>query len=366
MAYINRDLSKILIGNGTTWGTAADLTAANKGKLINGRLTYGAAGFGQFESDDIGFGNFLTEVKNLDLTVDVTFTCNLSHSNVWPQIAANVLGTDTAAPAEVNVGQGDYLHNLDLASSNDGKFQTLAYLIEDDYALELPSVKWHSFTMQSDVNRVGNFTAQGIVRSIELQAVATNNAADIIAGAYQGNYEGAPLGTFTGTNHYFRLNAQAGGALSSSNDLQIKYYTLSVTRPVDRGFYLQGGNSPYTNEPRQGEKTDVRFGIRFWKIDDAVRDWIADWKAGTELKGELFFDGSQIGTGANHSVKIQLPRLRPDENIPPGYDLPDKSFAEPEPGYRCMKATAAPTGMTGVTNCLRMAVVTNRSVRYLN
>ncbi len=365
MAYISRGNSKILIGQGSAWGTARDLTGAAVGTLLQARLSFSAA-FSEYQPRDIGFGNFLTNVVNQSLSVQVTMTGDLSYNNVWPQILANVMGTATGSPAEVTSGQGDYLHNLDVASDNVGRFSTLAWLVEDDYALECPSVKWNSFSMQAGVNEVGTWSATGIANRVVGEAAATNNAADIIADAYEGAFAGAPLGAFSGANHYFRLNAQGGAGLASGDNKEIQSYTFSISRPLDPLHVLQGGNSAFTNEPRHNGLIQGTFGFRFWKIDDAVRDWFLDWLNKTELKGELFFDGDLIGSGTRRSFKLQLPRMSPAGTVPAGYDLPDTSFAAPEMTYNLMQAAAAPTGMTGVQNVARMAVTNTRSVSYFN
>lgn len=365
MTSFNRDRSKIFLGNAATWDTAEDLTASNKGFLIHGRVQL-SANRGEYTPEDVGFGNFITVVTELNLEVDVTLRCALSYNNMWPQIVANVMGTDMSSPTEVTGGQGDYLHNIDLAEDNFGEFQTLAYLVETDSAVELPGVKWDGFTMQSDVNGVGTFEATGIAsRIITPTDTPINTATDINAAAYEGTFAAAPLGAFNAGNHYLRLNAQGGAGLTSGENLGILNYNLSIKRPLIRHPYLDGANSPYTKEPRHDGTIDGQFGFTFNRVDRTVRDWLNDWKAGTELKAELFFDGAQIGTGVNRSYKVQFPRLRPF-NLPTNFDLPDKSFAQPQMSYRMMQATAAPTGMTGVTNYMRMAATMTRSVRLLN
>ena len=365
MAVISRDESKIWIGNGTTWGTAVDLTSSNKGKLLHGRLTFDA-GFGEYTPRDIGFGNFVTTVVRLNLSLSVTLTCDMSYVNVWPQIVANVMGTSTASPAEQTVSQGDYLHNIDLASSNWGKFQTLAWLVEDDYCLEIPSVKWMGFQMTSGVNEVGTITFNGVGNRIVLSASASNTAAEISAGSYEGTFEGAPLGVMN-SGHYARFNAQGGSGLSSGDNTEIMNFSLGITRPMEPLYVLNGASSAFTKEPRQNGLTTGTFSFKFWKIDDSVRDWIADWLNKTELKGELYMDGSAIASGVNRSIKLQLPRMSPDGAVPTDYDLPDNtSFSAPTMTYDLLQASSAPTGQSGVTNYLRMAVVSTRSVTLLN
>lgn len=366
MSEFSHDEAEIAIGQGSTWDTAADLTASNKGKKIHGRIQL-SANRGEFVADDIGFGNFQEVVKELNLEVDVTMTVSMAYNNIWPQILANVLGTSTASPAEVTSGQGDYLHNIDLSSNNTGKFQTIAYLVETDKCVELPSVKWSGMDFSGTNNGVATFTARGIAsRIITPTETPTNTAAEIADLSYEGTYEAAALGSFTGANHYFRMNAQAGGALSSGDNLGLMDWNLSINRPLERQFYLDGSASPYTKQPRHNGKIDGQFGFRFWKTDDAVRDWLYDWKQGTELKAELFLDASTvIGSGTASSFKFQMARLRPI-NLPGGFDHPEASgFAEPTPSYRIMKASAAPTGMSGVT-CFRVAMVSARSVQLLN
>lgn len=364
MASISTPEVDIAIGNGTTWGTAADLTASNKGKLLHASQFSVTDTFGQYEPRDIGFDLFIDTVVRLERSVQVNMTCDLAFDEMWLQVLANFLGSDTSSPTEQTASQGDYLHNLDWTSSNSGKFQTLVWKIEDDYALEIPSVKWQSITISATSNGVGTFSATGIGDRVVDNANVSNTVAEINALSYANSqFRAMPLG---GTNHYFRLNAQGGGSLSSGDNLNLMQYSLGLTRQLEPLRPLRGANTAYTVEPRQNTPTRGTFNFQLDKIDDSVLAGITEWLARTEKKAELYMDGDIIGSTLNRSLKIQLPRLSPAAAMPDGHGVPNNaSNMLPTYTYDILKASAAPTGMTGVTSA-RFATTSTRSVRFLN
>lgn len=364
MARISTPEVDIAIGNGTTWGTAADLTASNKGFLIHASQFSVSDTFGQYEPRDIGFDLFVDTVVRLERSVQVNITCDLAYDEMWLQILANFLGSDTSSPAEQTASQGDYLHNLDWTSSNSGKFQTLVWKVEDDYVLEIPSVKWQSITITSTANGVGTFSATGIGDRVVDNASVSNTVSEINALSYASSqFRAAPLG---GANHYFRINAQGGGSLSGSNDMEILQYTMSLNRQLESLRPLRGSNTAYTIEPRQQTPTRGTLSFQLSEINDAQLAGYTEFLAKTEKKAELYIDGDIIGSTLNRSLKFQFPRLSPAASGPDGFGVPNNaSNMLPTYTYDIIKASAAPTGMSGVTS-FRLATTSTRSVRWLN
>lgn len=362
MASISTLEAKIAIGMGAAWGTARDLTTANVGRILNVTSWDDTAAFGQFDPPDTGFDNFFTGSTNLELKVSVSGGGSFTFDGPWIQVLAAFMGAATASPAETTAGQGDYPHVLDMTSSLIGRFITASRLIEDDYALESPSIKITSFKIGSSVNGVGTWSFTGLAdRQIPTTSTPTNTAAEIVALAVS-TYNPQALG---GANHYFRMNNQTAGALSNANDLPIMEWNLDLTRPFQERYELRGVNSKFTQEPFQAGQNVGQLSFKLSKIDDSVVDIMPDYFAGTEKKAELFIDGSQIGTGVNRSMKVQFPRLYP---LPPsGLNIPSgNSLMQPTLNYRVLAAAAAPTGMTGVTKYNRFTFINQRIQSYFN
>lgn len=357
MATISVNEVDVCIDKASTWGTAVDLTSA--GKLIHVSNWSVSAAFDEVTQNDIGFDNFRTEVERLGINVDVSMTCDLSYHGQWLMILASIMGTSTGSPAEQTGAAGDYLHAIDLTSNNKGKFMTAAWTVEDDYVLEIPSIKWHSFTIESNANGVGTFSAQGIGDRIVDNASASNTYAEVTGRSYP-TYQACVLG---GTNHYLRFDDYSvSTALTNADDKNILNYRINVARPMQKRFTLRGANSPYSLEPLQLNKTTGDFQFQMSEIDNSQIDGIVDWLAQQKAMAEIFFDGAQIGAGVNTSIKIQLPYLEHKGAIPSGYDVPSSNtLMQPTFMFNMLKAPAAPSGMTGVTNYLRVTSIDERS-----
>lgn len=360
MASINTQQAKVAVGKGVTWGTAVDLTGGGVGANIHtSALTIGGSR-GRFTPNDNGFDNFISELELLEYSVDLSLTFDLTYQGIWKIFVAALFGTVTGSPAENNVGEGDYLHDFDPASSVAGNFLTLAYLLEDDRSLEFPSVKPISFAITQSTNGVGVITVNCIADRLVTNS-PVNSQADIDSLSYP-TYQAAVLGD---TNHYLRLNTQSGGALSSADDMEILNYNFSFNRPLQRNYPLRGANTKYTTEPAQLDVCTGQLSFLLNEIDDGSLDILDDWNDGNEKKAEIFIDGDQIGSGDNTSIKLQMPRLSPSEGVPAGHDIPSsRQLMQPTATYDMLKASAAPTGMTGVTNMCRMETVETRSAAW--
>lgn len=363
----NLDPAAVIVGAGmgAVWDTARDLTLSNVGKKVDLITFQPSGGFDPFVRPDIGSSNYETTLDRGALNLNIAASATMTYEGGWIQFLAQLMGTVTASPAETNAGQGDYIHVMDLASTVNGKYVTCAQLTEDDYVYEIPSVKFISASMSGVVNKPPtiNFTSIGS-RVIATPGTPTNTAAEVTAlTALTYN----PM-KFGGTNHYLRINAQAGGSLSSTNNITIKEWALSVSRPITGDYVLNGANTPYTTEPLQdGGPTVLEFSFKLSDATDTLIDGLTEWINGTEKKAELFIDGAIIGAGANRSIKIQLPRLIPVTELPDGYGASGNTGRRSVTlKYKAVLPTAAPTGMTGVTTPLRITMVTTRVQSYFN
>lgn len=362
---ISTNESVIGIAKGSTWGTAVDIATASgtgSGGAMHARVSLSTSR-GEFRPNDVGFGNMIEEIEKLEESVSVTITADTSYHGRYLMALAGVLGT-ASAPSETTASQGDYLHNLDLATNNDSDFFTVAFISgEDNAVLELPSVKFHTFTWSHGVNGVGTFTATGIASGVTWEASTPENTAAELNSLTYDTYQACVLG---GANHYFRINTVGGSTLSSSDDFEIKDFTVGIQRPLELEYCLRGANSKYTEEPKQTGDTTGTLTANFCKSERSRLDVMNIWSTGTQHKAEIFFDGDQIGTGVNTSCKFQFPKLEIGGAMPTGFDLPN-SNQRMRPGvtWNLLKATSAPSGMTGVTNYMRAALINQRSDQYV-
>lgn len=356
MASITTPEVDIVIKPAATWGTAIDVTAATAGLALYASAFTINDGFGEFQPRDIGFDNFITNVIRLERSVTLSFTSDLSFHGGWLFGLALFQGGDTVTGAGP-----EYTHTMDMVSSIFGKFATIAMKVEDDYAIEFPSVKFTSITISLAANGVGTVSFNAMADRVVQNASVVNTISKINSTSYP-TYDAKPLGD---TNHYFRMNAASGGGLSGSNDLQILNMSLTMSRPFDARRVLRAANTKYTLEPRQKQPTVATLQVQLAEINDGALDGYNEFDSQTAKKAEIFIDGAVIGGGStNASLKIQLPRLLPSQVA--GYNVPNNaSEMQPSYTYQIVKASSAPTGMTGVTNYARFVAITEKSSAYV-
>ena len=359
MASINANEVDIGVVKGATWGTAVDLTSA--GKLLHATSLSITGGYEIVQPNDAGFENFITENTRIRENFDVSITCDLSYGGTWLQFVAALLGT-ASAPSEQTVGEGDYLSTLDLASENRGDFLTVAWKNEDDKILEIPSLKVSAIDVNMETPGTGTITITGMGDKLLYDTAATNTIA-ILNGLTAPTYQMAAFSC--GTNIYARVgDYSTGTALSASDDIQIMNFTFNVTRPLQRRYVANGSDSCRTLEPYQAGKTTGTFNFQLSEIDDSIYDLVNIFQNATQQMAEIFFDGDQIGAGVNTSLKLQFPYMQNDELPETGFTS-NTDIRQPTVNFTLLQAPAAPAGMSGVTNYLRVTTIDERSSAYI-
>lgn len=360
MAAIGTNQVKMGIMPGVTWGTAVAVSGA---QLIHGTYNLRTSRV-EWSPNGTGFDNFKTEVCKLEESVEITMTCDLAFNSVCAQPLAHILGQDTST--EQNVGEGDYQHVMKLDEENDGEFSTFAasYGTGANDVLEIPSVKWHTVTVTQSRQGIGSIAFTGIGDKVLFGTDATNALSDLDGASYpdSNSDQCAYLG---GADAYFRVNAQSGGALSSSDNLQIMDYSFTIARPLVGKHVLRGANTRYSIEPKQRGNTEGSLQFTLNEIDHSAIDLPSLWANDTEQKAEVFFTGADIGSGDKRAFKFLFPRLQFSSSIPSGYDAPNNnSEMEPVANFMLLQASSAPTGMTGHTNYIGAEITNERSAAY--
>lgn len=362
MSSINSNQVAVGLAKAATWGTAVDITTT--GKLIYASQVTVNPSYDSLAPRDAVASFYAKDKTRTRLSVDVSITADLTYGGQWLLALAGALGVSTATPTEVTVGQGDYTHNIDFSTAQSGKFFTMCYLTEDDYIAEVPSLKFHSATINIVAGNLSSITLQGIGDREVYDSGASNSVADLNSLVAAQEYESIVLG---GANHYFRGDVYSTGtALTSADNLQIMNATLTLQRPVERRYVLRGADTFYTLEPYQLAEAVGSLQFQLSESDLGTKDWLAAWAAKSAYMFELFVDGSQIGSGANNSFKIQIPYAKPAGAKPAGYGITAKNaLIQPSITWDLFEATTAPAGMSGVTKYCRFVAVTERSATYV-
>lgn len=367
MAAIPGSLMTAALVQGGTWGSAADAAAGSPkaGRKFHVSSVSINSSFGSSTTADNGYDNFLTALTQQELTVEVSITCELTIANIWPQALYSFMcgGGVTQTPAENNTGEGDYLHVGTMTSSVAGEFLTFAHKLEDDKAMEIPSLKITGITTGMTVNRVPTITFTGIGDKVVYPAV-TNTHTKIDTLDADPTYRVA----YGAANHYFRLATRSTSTeLDSGDDLQITAWNMSMQRAYDRGFVLRGANSKYTLEPLQIGPITGTLSFTLLSYDDAVKDIMADWLANTAMMASCYMDGTQIGAGDNRSLQFLWNKLQPTGPIPSPNGPSGNGRVSPTMQYTILDVDTdtetATAGMT-TTKAMRVEVVTERSAKY--
>lgn len=353
------------VKKGATWGTAVDITSTNAFKLRASVFSPDAT-FNEILSSDIGFAKKIVDTLRGQLSATISITMDMTFNQPWLALLASVLGTESSA-TETTPSQGDYSRTIDLADSTYGSsacFWTMAMSTENATGaklIELPSVKLNTVRMDFPVNDKPTITFTGIIDRIVISSWTTTYA-HLIGLSATGNYETA---VFTGTNAYYRQNAFSGGALSSGDNQAIESVSLELSRPSETRYGLRGANSQYTMEPYELGQIQGSVTVKYSEIDSSIQNLLDHWLNKTAQKAEWFLDGAQIGSGVNASYKFQIPEMAAMPKLPDGYKVPNNtSLMKPEIQYRMLQAAAAPTGMTGVTEYIRVTSIDRRSTKW--
>lgn len=347
---VNADVGLV---QGVTWATEV---ACTKSMRVS-QLTIADARE-QLGPRDHDIGNMVSEYKDGARNVSVNLNNDLTFGGQWIQLLAGIMGTATASPAEVNAGQGDYLHNLDIDAVSAPKFFSIAYDAETDVTRSVPSFMPTQVTIAGNVNGMGTVSVSGPGNK-SLKSSATNTTAVLAALSHTAVYE---AGVFNGANAYFRLDTVANAPLTSSDNMPMESWSLTISKPAQPYHGLRAALSEETYKPEISGLVTVTLQITLPYLDDSVMDWFTHYDAKTRMMAEIFIDGAIIGAGANRSLKFQFPRLKP---VTPGGEGIEGAFPKTSMTFQAEVATSAPSGMSGVTNLLRVVSVDPRSTTYI-
>ena len=160
----------------------------------------------------------------------------------------------------------------------------------------------------------------------------------------------------------FRINAQGGGALGSSDETDIGSFELVIRRDMARDF-LADGNT-FVAQPAEQGPCEVMLTVSTRSYD--AETWKDAWAAGTEYKADLKFTGSGLdgGSGADPYYEFEFPRLVVAED--PQASIGGRGRITHTVTFKCIAATSAPTGMSGVTQPVELNVMDKVSTAYLS
>lgn len=342
---------------GSTWNTPVAVGANDGLRILSENITGGA---GALERQTIGLPWGDKPDAGPEMWRGV-ITGDLFYNGNCGKFLSYVFGT-SGSPTQTPPSTGTtYLHVCDVANSL-AKFFTLVLARRAQVG---GSTKWHEYK-SAMMLRVRIFGSGNGRVSWEVEVIAsaldrdssTNTTTETDAVTVP-----TILGAVRFADGLFRINAQGGSALSSTtDDLGIAGFEFEIMRPLSADFLADG--TGVLALPAEENVCDARLRVDLRSYD--ADTWIAAWPAGTEYKADLKFTGTGKAPtdGSDPYFQLQFPRLVVATQ--PQANLAGRGRVGHRVDFKCLVASSAPSGMSGVTQPVRLNVLDSTSGAYLS
>jgi hypothetical protein len=155
----------------------------------------------------------------------------------------------------------------------------------------------------------------------------------------------------------FRINGQSGGALGSSDAITIETFEFTFERPQDRTF---GTGQNYIVEPGDNEFPALSLTVTFPRMNTvSANSLYMAMNSFTAFKSDLTFLGAFINSTDQYKKLYQFPYMELQDFQTP---MAGAAQVKPKAMFVLKKPSAAPTGMSGVTNPFRITRIMQNSV----
>lgn len=340
------------IEQGSTWGTAVAVGAGD-GIAITGESISG--GRAALPREDLGY----PWGQGIDVGAERhrgAINFDLFHGGGAGRLMSYFFGT-SGSPTQTPPSTGTtYLHVLTLENALT-KFGTVCLA-------KRASQKWWQYASAKaarlELSGSGNervrgsieFIANALDRDSSTNTTTQTNAVTVptrraLAYAKQGT---------------FRLNAQAGGALASTtDDVPILGFKFTAVRPFDEPELIDGTN--YIAEPVEAGECMGELEITLRSYD--AETWIAAYLAQTEYKADLkLLSAYTPSGGAAMYALLNIARMVVAEQ--PQAPVANRGPIPHVVRFKCLTPSAAPTGMSGLTQPFELQVLDEVSTAYLS
>ena len=362
MAKIELHNAIIGIAHGSTWDTAVQATHRLR---VQSFVVNDSTDVRKSQNHDLGYFPRKTQQGRRNVSGSITVDCDLGGE--WLMLLSSLMGTATASPTEVNSGEGDYLHNFDMAA-NHTKFMSFAWKMEDDVVGQINSAKLSGVSFQGTENgpliATFNWIGSRMVHTSTATSIANLDALSF-------TQPQCPI-IFNGSSTYLRYaDRSTSTALDSDDNVPWSSFQFDLQRPITGYTAVRGADTQITYEPVPSALGVANFSFSLPFIDDGEIDLFAKYLAGasgTIGMAEIFVDGEQIASGANTSLKIQIPYA--NVLAVSGFGVTGNAgFATPGLQTDLGKLASSDTdtaGMTGVDGPARFVTVDQRSAAYVS
>jgi hypothetical protein len=331
-----------------SWGVAASVTKGARfmgdgGMKLQpvfvedrsfGETFLGASDFGDVQAVDVSLGGQMRYEDN-----NYVLEALSMGSPATPTISTSTAGQNTS-----------WQHVFDLAPAIDGLGATFA-LDQLLYTEELTSAKIYGFSLA--VGQAGILEETFKVLGMKPTNISSININSTVYGASFPAL-GGKVARKQGT---FRLNKQSGGALGATDAMVVETIDLTFERPQDRVFAF---GQDYIVEPGDNDFPVFSLKVGFARMNTITANSLYQAiRTGDTHKADVTWLGAFINSTDTYKVLYQFPYLELQD-----WDAPMAGAAQVKPTgtFMLKQASAAPTGMAGVTKPFRLTKIMMNSV----
>lgn len=338
---------------GSAWGTAVDANVA--GGLILCDSVSDFEAIPEELPDESAGSNFLEYIDAGNVIVQPTIEGWLRYdSGVWRIIAA-LIGDDVIT----TTAGTNYDHTMDVQTTLP-LFGTLAYYDGSDVR-EIPSFLPTSVTLSAESGSFWKYSFTGIGDDVLTDGQTNTTLGSATAAS---KVLRTPFGSTK-----FRINTDAG-ALDAADVLYPKSYSLTISRPIVPNFLsnavAEGSGEFNTRLPSiDGHKANLELTVSFPEFTD--ESWLEavhylTSAAEVTAKADItILGGTDLGGTEFSTITCSLPLLR---NVSAKSPASGPQRIPETLVLRGLQAQAAPTGMTGITDLIRIVTRNENSTAF--
>jgi hypothetical protein len=224
-----------------------------------------------------------------------------------------------------------------------------------NYVVEVPTARVKGFTLKVGDNGVMDVT-------FPMVGAYTNYTSSININSTIGGAAAPQAGTrLFRKNGTLRMNAQSAGSLVAGDAFSaiLREMTFTYTRSLvdDDTVFSQD----YIISPDDNDFPDLTLDLKFARMSSACANSLAiGLQAVTAFKADLDFLGTYINSTTRREWKMEMPCLQLVS-----YKAPFSGHQQvrPEASLALRQASAAPTGMAGITNPFQLTIVNANSAQ---
>lgn len=326
-----------------SWGTgAAVATAVGAGDGVYVRDDLGIQLQQMYSRDDSAGQNFIgsVQVGRTD-AIQVSIPTYLHYNDTFQNVLwALTLGTGGTSPTQVGTTTA-YTNTFEPATNKTGKYATIVR-DKSQYISEVPGVKFTGFDLTFGEAGRAEITWVGM-GDTEKTDSTINTSTQVSALTFP------TLGLRAFMDQAsFRINAQSGGALATTDALPVSQVRVRFAQPLDTRHVV---GQKTVIEPEETGFPEITVEVTMDRFQSNTDDYFASHRDVTAHKAMLLFTGPALAT-TNYGLALMFPNLAVEQYrapVPGGADQ-----VRPDMRLYALSTTAAPTGMTGITAPLRV------------